>query len=185
MELITEDLEGIWKFMKCKECGTEIKPEESVCPICKTKISVDDRVAEMMTPEFKKEFRKSALKRRIIATVIVIFVLVVINNIVNGGKNNYIDLVKNGSMSEYGTTVNDILNQYYDNIKWSHRETDGGVHIVTAAFRGTYMDAPADYKVNFTVDEKEETFYLDSVIVNDEENILGEIAFSSILQEEE
>lgn len=167
-----------------KECGSNTKLEEEAGLRDKNKIITDDRNAEIV-PEFKVNYRRAYFKKRIIIIAIAILLIVLANNFMNGGDKEYINLVKNGSMSQYGTTVGDILNKNYEKIKWSHRKTDGGAHIVTAAFSGTYLDVPTDFKVNFAVDKEEGTFYLDNVILNDEESDgLAEIAFTLILAEE-
>ncbi len=170
---------------KCKEHGSETKPEEVASLRDKKKTIADDRNAEM-EPGVKVNHRKAYFKKRIIIAAIVILLIVIANHFLNGGDKEYIDMVKNGSMSQYGTTVGDILDKNYEKIKWSHRKTDGGIHIVTAAFTGTYLDVPTDFKVNFAVDKEEGTFYLDNVIMNDEESDgLAELAFTLILAGEE
>lgn len=81
----------------------------------------------------------------------------------------YVDIVKNGHLSEYpDVTVGEAVDGFFKNPKWESGESESGIKFVNVKGGIEVMGQPAEAALQFVVDDEDGTFEVYALDINDE-----------------
>lgn len=163
--------------MYCESCGSKLGEHIKYCENCGESINnltdTKSNLLDKVDISFQRKGVSISRVKMIFSVVGIAFIAFIFLSIFGFTDNEYVRMVKNGSLSGYpNVKVGQAFEEYFANTTWEYFESTEGEDVVEFNGKCLFLDEKVEVTMQFIVDLEDEMFHIDYFALDDVSSFL-------------